>query len=136
MFGSQDAVQVQPESANADGGVANNNRDTSAPDEDVLSTTMSTRLHNAIHATIQKPDNNRPDMKKIIKQELTSFEASGVLGSVLTKMLFSLETIQPTSTESERVFSCASNICTKKRTRLSDKSLNAICFLKSYFINK
>lgn len=96
--------------------------------------TIDKRLFNAINECNQIPTKNgSPDMKKIIKMELAHFEATGDLAIYLQKLLLSLETIQPTSTESERIFSNAANICTKKRSSLSDKSLNNICFLKSYF---
>lgn len=76
------------------------------------------------------------DIVKLLKHELTGYEKSFVLGENLQKMLAALKTIQPTSTESERVFSLAAHICTKRRVRLSDRSLNNICFLKSYFLRK
>jgi hypothetical protein len=76
------------------------------------------------------------DITKQVKQEFTVYEASLKLGPRLEKLLSVLKTIQPTSTEAERVFSLSSNICTKKRTSLSDNSLNALCVLKTYFISK
>lgn len=76
------------------------------------------------------------DIAKQVKQELAFYESSLKLGPHLEKLLSVLKTIQPTSTEAERVFSLSSNICTKKRSSLSDKSLNALCVLKTYFINK
>jgi hypothetical protein len=42
-------------------------------------------------------------------------------------------TIPPTSVEAERAFSAAGVLCTKTRSRLSDTSLDTLCFLRSYF---
>lgn len=75
-----------------------------------------------------------PDLNKIINQELLHFEATNELGVYLTKILNALKTIQPKNTVSERAFSSSSNFCTKRRSRMSDKSLNTLCFLKSYFL--
>jgi len=68
------------------------------------------------------------------KKELDSYEATGNQSQNLKNILESLKCIQPTSTESERVFSLAGNVVTVKRGSLSDKSVNAICFLKSLFL--
>lgn len=76
------------------------------------------------------------EMKKTLKLELAAYDKTNVLGMNLQKLLSVLNSIQPTSTESERVFSLSSHFCTKIRSRLSDKSLNNLCFLKSYFIRK
>lgn len=75
-------------------------------------------------------------LKELLNYEFAGYERNSILGGNLQKLLTALKSIQPTSTESERVFSLAANICTKKRTRLSDRSLNNICFLKSYFLSK
>lgn len=73
-------------------------------------------------------------LKKLLHHELVGYEKNSVLGDNLQKLLSALKSIQPTFTESERVFSLAASICTKKGSRLSDRSLNNICFLKSYFL--
>jgi vacuolar-type H+-ATPase subunit I/STV1 len=84
-----------------------------------------------------RPNNQETegDIAKQVKQELLLYEATSKLGPLLEKLLKSLKTIQPTSTESERVFSLSSNFCTKKRSSLGDNSLNALCFLKTFFLN-
>jgi hAT family protein len=48
---------------------------------------------------------------------------------------FFLITIQPTSVESERVFSAACVICTKIRSRLNDKSIDELAFYEDIFIH-
>lgn len=74
------------------------------------------------------------EIKATLKCELAIYERSNILGKNLQTLLSALNGIQPTSTECERVFSLSSRFCTKIRSRLSDKSLNNLCFLKSYLI--
>lgn len=78
----------------------------------------------------------RQEMAKIIKHEITGFEKTFILGENMKKVLTALKTIQSTSTESERAFSLAANVVTKRRSRLSDRSVNNICFLRNYFLQK
>lgn len=71
-----------------------------------------------------------------ILTELTSYETTGIMSENLKLIFEALKCIQPTSTESERVFSLAGNIVTCKRQRLSDDNINMILFLKSFFLKK
>lgn len=73
---------------------------------------------------------------KWIKQEFMLFKNTGKRTENLEKLLNCLLSIKPTSTDVERVFSVCTNICTKIRSRLSDKSLNSIIFLKFYYGKK
>ena len=41
--------------------------------------------------------------------------------------------VNPTSVEAERTFSAAGILCTKIRSRLSDTTLDTLCFLRSYY---
>lgn len=73
--------------------------------------------------------------KKELKLEFATYEQSNKLGQNLQALLLSaLKTIQPTSVQCERNFSLSTNFCTKIKSRLNDKSLNNLCFLKSYFL--
>lgn len=74
------------------------------------------------------------EMEKTLRCELAFYEKSNVLGKNLELLKSALNSIQPTSTECERVFSLSSHFCTKIKSRLSDNSLNNLCFLKSYFL--
>jgi hypothetical protein len=47
-----------------------------------------------------------------------------------------LKTIKPSSVASERLFSISGNFVSKIRTILSHRSVDILCFLKSYFLNK
>lgn len=98
---------------------------------------LKLKLSQAVQGPISNNGTNtKQHLTKLVKQELSCYEADSKLGTYLEKLLNALKTIPPTSTESERVFSMSSNFCTKKRSRLSDKSLDALCFLKSYFLSK
>lgn len=60
-------------------------------------------------------------------------EDGGGRGFHLELLYKYLLTVKPTSVDSERAFSNASLICTKVRARLSDESIDALSFLRSYF---
>lgn len=96
---------------------------------------LAARLNDAIDESISvlSADNKQSNLRKITKEELAMFENTNVLNGNIKKLLTALKSIQPTSTESERVFSLSSNFCTKRRSNLSDKSLNSLTFLKGYF---
>lgn len=96
-----------------------------------LSDKLKKSIENYLKPMIVKEKNNHSYNK-----EINVYEDTGVISPNLRKILEYLKTIQPTSTESERVFSMASNTVTIKRQRLNDDSLNAILFLKSYFRNE
>ena len=74
---------------------------------------------------------------KSIPKDMASFDVHGKLSynlEILFKALLSLPTF---SVESERNFSAAGLFLTKKkRTKLSDKTFDNLCFLRSYFLAK
>ena len=63
------------------------------------------------------------------------FENGGTQEDFLQRAFDFLMTSKPTSVESECTFSAAGCFATKKRSRLGDETLNALCFLKTYFKN-
>lgn len=73
------------------------------------------------------------DNFKWLKAEFTLFKNTGQRTENLQKLFDAILTIKPTSTDVERVFSVCANFCTKIRSRLSDKSLSALVFLKYYY---
>lgn len=75
------------------------------------------------------------DPFKWLKSEFTLFKNTGQRTENLQKLYDAILSIRPTSTDVERVFSVVASFCTKIRSRLSDKSLCALVFLK-YFYNK
>lgn len=70
---------------------------------------------------------------KWLKSEFMLFKNTGQRTENLQKLYNALLCIKPTSTDVERVFSVCTNFCTKIRSRLSDKSLQALVFLKYYY---
>lgn len=68
-----------------------------------------------------------------IRTEMAVFEANGTRGRSLQLVYGYLLSIPPSSVEAERAFSAAGILCTKVRSRLSDKSLDMLCFLRSYY---
>ncbi|XP_065682373.1 zinc finger BED domain-containing protein 3-like [Hydra vulgaris] len=76
---------------------------------------------------------NISNLKNLTK-EIKLFEATGKRSESLERIYSTLMTIKPTSIESERAFSAAGLFMGKIRSRLSDKSIDCLCFLKQYFI--
>jgi len=94
---------------------------------------LSEKLQRSIENCL-KPMNVKEKANQYYVKEINMFESTGIITPNLSKLFDYLKTIQPTSTESERVFSMASNLVTMKRQNLSDQSITAILFLRSYFM--
>jgi len=123
--------------------VENNDFEVTITNEDEhLSLTLQERLEMAINDEIKikstpKKTNSNNNLAKMIRKEMSIFEAEGTRGTNLQFAYDCLLTIPPTSVESERVFSSSGIICTNIRSSLNDDTLNSLCFLRSYFnINK
>jgi hypothetical protein len=71
--------------------------------------------------------------EKIVKKEMTLFEATKKRPENLEKLFKALKTIPPTSIEAERAFSSAGIFITKLRNRLSPTTIDALMFLKHFF---
>ena len=71
-----------------------------------------------------------------MKSEFRLFETSKTRTVNLEFLYRALMTIPPTSVEAERSFSAAGNFVTKIRSRLGDKSLHNLMFLKKYYQTK
>ena len=71
---------------------------------------------------------------QVIKQEMNLFEATRKRPTKLELRFNALLSIPPTSVEAERAFFAAGLLVTKLRSRLSDKSLNVLIFLRSYYM--
>jgi hAT family C-terminal dimerisation region len=76
------------------------------------------------------------ELLKTIKREMEYFETIKERGKYLKLAYNYLATIQPTSVESERSFSAAGLICSKIRSRMNDDTLDAISFLRAYFLKQ
>lgn len=93
---------------------------------------MEETLERAIADSLRKnPSESDNDFNSVIASEIASAEQSGKLGFYLQKVYDHLITIPPTSVEAERAFSTAGYFCSKIRNRLSDKSLDVLCFIRS-----
>lgn len=93
-------------------------------------------LENELKLLLQKdsvPVVENSNKLKCLQQEFTLFKNTGTRTENLEKIYNALLSIKPTSTDVERVFSVCTSFCTKIRSRLSDKSLNALVFLKFYY---
>ena len=81
------------------------------------------------------PSLNRKNysINSALMKEIDIFINGGDRGYYLQKLYEYLSTVQPTSVEAERCFSSSGYICSKYRSRLDDKTLNALIFLRFYF---
>ena len=70
---------------------------------------------------------------KHLAKEFDLFDATGQRTTNIDLLLYALKSISPTSVESERSFSAAGLFVTKLRTRLSDRSVDRLCLLKSHY---
>ena len=77
---------------------------------------------------------DRNQLQKVIKQEMNLFEATRKRPTKLEHLFKALLSIPPTSVGAERAFSAAGLFVTKLRSRLNDKSLDALTFLRSYYM--
>ncbi|CAG5056274.1 unnamed protein product [Parnassius apollo] len=76
---------------------------------------------------------SKEDLLTLLKVEMLLFENGGDRGQLLSKAYRWIRSIKPTSVESERAFSAAGILCNKLRTSLSDKTINCLSFLRTYF---
>ena len=83
------------------------------------------------------PKKLKRDMgSKSLNKELGVYVEYGTMSKNLSLLKTALQTIKPTSLESERAFSVAGSFITKVRSSLSDRSVDMLCFLKAYFLAK
>lgn len=73
---------------------------------------------------------------RFIKTACETYAATKAMPECLKKIQEALLVIKPTSIRNEENFSASSNFLTDKRTRLTCRSLDDYCFLKSYYIQK
>ena len=71
----------------------------------------------------------------VLSSKSLSYNSIGDRTPRLKKVMDALETIPPTSVESERAFSAAGLFITKLRTRLSVMNIDALCFSRNYYKN-
>ena len=99
---------------------------------------MEMVMHESMTPTPRVPfvNSNQDNSKALtnaIKAEMAVFANSARRGRNLETIYDYLMSIPPTSVEAERAFSAAGALCTKMRSRLSDKTLDMLCFLRYYY---
>ncbi|GFU33660.1 uncharacterized protein TNCV_2830351 [Trichonephila clavipes] len=101
--------------------------------------TLDEKLEKAIYSktkVLYCSTKKSTSFNQIMKQEMQLFDSTENPSPNIIKLCDALKTNPPTSVETERAFSAAGLFVTKLRTRLSDKSINCLCVLNSYFKNK
>jgi len=118
----------------------NDDRREDAPEMEVdLCQDLKKQLHEAIKIANDGghcPANTPQDAKSltgIIRKEISLWETTGNRGILLQNAFNSLLSIKPTSVEAERAFSSAGYLCSKIRSRMSDETLDTLCFLRAFF---
>ena len=82
---------------------------------------------------LRTQDNSSSRVENALKAEMALFQGNGNRGVNLQRLYEYLTTVPPTSVEAGRAFSAAGTLCTKIRSSLGDESLDALCFMRSYF---
>lgn len=102
--------------------------------DDDIEMTMTDELNSALQSA--GVDKSAPTHNyNTLESEFRLFRANGQRTEHLQRLLSALLTIKPASTDIERVFSAAALVVTKIRSRLSDKSLDDLIFLRYFYKN-
>ncbi|CAH1637000.1 unnamed protein product [Spodoptera littoralis] len=97
---------------------------------------LACELENLLKPQKIETQTSTHDLQTTLHVEKALFENGGDRGKHLNQCYNYLLSIPPTSVEAERAFSNAGYFCNKIRSSLSEKSLNALCFLRAYFKNE
>lgn len=100
--------------------------------EETLENTMADELRSAIEKALAEP--NPKENFEMLRQEFNLYRKTNNKTKNISLLFKAIQTVKPSSTECERAFSIAGKFCTKVRSRLSDQSLNALVFLKFYYL--
>lgn len=92
-------------------------------------------MEKSIHKFLEDPAEKLTN-PTTLKAEFSLFDATNKKTKNLDLLFDALKTIKPSSVATERVFSISGNIVSKIRTRLSHRSVDILCFLKSYFLRR
>lgn len=100
------------------------------------SASLIQQLQHSISAVLQgsKECANDSNFESSFQKELTMFGTTKEKSLKVNNLFSALASIQPTSTDSERVFLIADNLCTTLRSSMKFDLLDAFIFLKFYFI--
>lgn len=103
--------------------------------KEIDSLSLVQQLEQEVSFSLVKSKIKKPLSYGVIENEFKMYESTGERTDNLQCLFDALLSIKPTSTQNERNFSTAENFLTKKRARMCDKTLDAMCFLKGYFKN-
>jgi hypothetical protein len=105
-----------------------------------LQLSMQEKLARAIdkemNSKICSKSRTTKDVMGIVEKELAIFEVKGKRGANFERCYENLNSIPPSSVESERVFSGYGKTATKIRSSLHDDSVDMLTFLRGYFKTK
>ena len=71
-----------------------------------------------------------------MRKDFDAYNATGEKTRRLRQLEEALLSISPTSVEAERAFSSAGNFVTKIRSRLSDDTIDDLCYGRSHLLTK
>ena len=80
-----------------------------------------------------KSAQKKPDFVIDLCKTYAKCGSPGDIPPLLNKLFKALQSIPPTSVESERAFSITGQFATKLRTKLADNTLNSLVFLKASY---
>ena len=80
-----------------------------------------------------KSAQKKPDFVIDLCKTYAKCGSPGDIPPLLNKLFNALQSIPPTSVESERAFSITGQFATKLRTKLADNTLNSLVFLKASY---
>ena len=80
-----------------------------------------------------KSAQKKPDFVIDLCKTYAKCGSPGDIPPLLNKLFIALQSIPPTSVESERAFSITGQFATKLRTKLADNTLNSLVFLKASY---
>lgn len=130
------AAEEESDSEMVDGDLSSGQKPSDRPlsSKEKLDLLIKNKLENP--QMTEKQKNARKDKREIskkVKAEIKTFCNDNERGQYLEEAYTFLLTIKPSSVESERAFSAAGLMVTKIRSSLSDRSLDALCFLNAFF---
>jgi hypothetical protein len=96
---------------------------------------LELKIQQSIGRNLKKPRVGDDDFDSISK-EVNIYAVTGKITENLKNLKEALSTIRPTSTDNERNFSTSGNFVSKKRTAMSDESIDCLCFLKAHFLKR
>jgi len=81
---------------------------------------------------LQRSQDADKKLESSIKAEMAVFQSSGKRGCSLELVY---QWLMSVPVEAERTFSAAGVLCTRMRSRMDHRTLNILCFLRSYYRN-